>query len=206
MRNRLARGFTLVEVAVAAALIAILAAATVPTFVDFLDQRDVETTAKTLSSLATGLATYQSTVRTSGTNATYPHRLYELSTTIVTTDSNSCGVRYSAVAGGAGTLVSTWTTGAPYAPFVLQSMAGYQTPIGLIQDLLVRSPNNASVGTLAIVMPTIDSVDALRLERYVDGDDGKLAANQTAGTFRINSFDGNGHANVSYVLPVANKC
>ena len=201
--SRTRRGFTLIEVAVAAALLALLAAATVPVFVDYLDMRDAETTAKTLASIATGIASYETSVKTTtaaGTN-TYPHKISMLANTIATTDSNSCGTAYG---GTATNLVTSFNAAFPYVSFYIPA-GGYQTPVGQVQDILTRVPATATVGRIEIVMPSIDSMDALRLERYIDGDDGSVTANRSGGTFRINSVSGN-RMNVSYVVPAAAKC
>lgn len=198
------KGFTLVEVAVAAALMALLAAATLPSFIEYLEMRDAETTASYLSSMATGIASYESAVHTNGgTTNTYPRRVSYLTNQIATTDTNSCGARYSTV--NTSTLLSTYNAAAPFTNFYIPP-AGLQTPMGTIQDLLTRNPTTATVGTISINMNSIDSTDAIRLEQYIDGDDGTVAANRTSGVFRINSFPSAGKANVSYIVPVAAKC
>src|SRR3569833_1371324 len=91
-------GFTLMEVAVAAALIAILASATVPTFIDYLDMRNAETTAKTLAAIGNGIVSYEAIVHTNGgTTNVYPDSIHYLTNQIATTSRNSCGNLYSSV-------------------------------------------------------------------------------------------------------------
>ncbi|HEY4304053.1 MAG TPA: type II secretion system protein [Gemmatimonadaceae bacterium] len=201
-------GFTLIEVAVAAGLMAILAAATTPSFVEFLASHDAQATAKTLSAVASGVAAYESSVKTNGTSTnTYPQLISSLTNPITLASKNSCSTSYSTTTST--TLLSTYTAAFPYVTFLIPT-GGLSTPLGMIQDQLVRTPANASVGTLSIVMPAVDSTDAIRLEREIDGDDGTIAANRTSGTFRITSFSGTGSArrtaSVAYVLPVGPKC
>jgi prepilin-type N-terminal cleavage/methylation domain-containing protein len=201
-------GFTLVEVAVAAGLMAILAAATTPSFVEFLASRDVETTAKTLSAVASGVVAYESSVKTNGGSTnTYPQLISSLTNPITLASRNSCSARYSGKPNS--TLLSTYNAAFPFVSFLIPT-GGLATPLGMIQDQMTRTPANAAVGTLAIVMPAVDSTDAIRLERVIDGDDGTIATNRASGTLRITSFTGTGSArrtaSVAYVIPVAAKC
>jgi prepilin-type N-terminal cleavage/methylation domain-containing protein len=202
------RGFTLIEVAVAAGLMAILAAATTPSFVEFLAARDAEATAKTLGAVASGVVAFESSVTTNGGSThTYPLLISSLTNPITLASRNSCSATYAAAPNA--TLLSTYNAAFPFVTFLIPP-GGLSTPLGMIQDQMVRTPATASLGTLAIVMPAIDSTDAIRLERVIDGDDGTVAANRTSGTFRITGFSGTGSArrtaSVAYVIPVAAKC
>lgn len=201
-------GFTLIEVAVAAGLMAILAAATTPSFIEFLASRDAQTTAKTLSAVASGVVAYESSVKTNGgASNTYPQLISSLTNPIGLTSRNSCGASYSSAPNS--TLLGTYNAAFPYVTFLIPA-GGLSTPLGMIQDQVVRAPAAAAVGTLAIVMPAIDSTDAIRLERVIDGDDGTIAASRSSGTFRITAFSGTGTArrtaSVAYVIPAAAKC
>ena len=206
MRRR--AGFTLMEVAVAAGLMAILAAATTPSFVEFLSARDAEATARTLGAVASGVIAYESAVKTNGgeTN-TYPLLISSLTNPISLTSRNSCSTSYRFVPHR--TLLASYNASFPYVTFLIPP-GGLSTPLGTIQDQMVRTPATSAVGTLAIVMPSIDSTDAIRLERAIDGDDGTIAANRAGGTLRITGFAGTGSArrtaSVAYVIPVAAKC
>lgn len=207
------RGFTLVEVAVAAVLVGILAAATIPSLHEFLDGQDATATATTLSTIAAGIAQYEKVVlaNTTGSNV-YPGNISYLTNAITTASLNSCGAAYSTTSGGAANLVTNWNTNSPFVNFYIPP-GGFQTPVGVIQDQLVRLPapgTTAVVGQLAIVMTAISQDDAMRLERIIDGDDGTIAANQTSGTFRITALNGTGSqtrtASVQYLLPAAARC
>lgn len=206
MRRR--QGFTLIEVAVAAGLMAILAAATTPSFVEFLSARNAEATARTLSAVASGVVAYESSVKTNGGSTnTYPQLISSLTNPITLASRNSCSAAYGASSNA--TLLPTYNAAFPFVSFLIPP-GGLNTPLGMIKDQMVRTPANAALGTLAIVMAAIDSTDAIRLERVIDGDDGTVAANRTSGTLRITSFSGTGSArrtaSVAYIIPVAAKC
>jgi prepilin-type N-terminal cleavage/methylation domain-containing protein len=201
-------GFTLVEVAVAAGLMAILAAATTPNFVEFLAARDAESTAETLRAVAAGVVAYEASVKTNGGSTnTYPQLISSLTNPISLASRNSCAKAYAAMPNS--TLLATYDAAFPFVSFLIPA-GGLSTPLGMIQDRLIRTPSTAVVGTLAIVMPVVDSTDAIRLERTIDGDDGAVAANRVGGTLRIMSFTGTGSAqrtaSVAYVIPAAAKC
>ena len=187
---------------------AILAAATTPSFIEFLAARNAESTARTLSAVAQGVVAYESSVRTNGgaTN-TYPQLISSLTNPITLASRNSCSGAYGAAPNT--TLLATYNAAFPFVSFLIPS-GGLSTPLGMIQDQMVRTPSNGAIGTLAIVMPVVDSTDAIRLERAIDGDDGTIASNRSGGTLRITSFSGTGSArrtaSVAYIIPVAAKC
>lgn len=187
------------EVAVAAVLIAVLAAATIPSLSEFLSGRDAAATAEKLSEIGAGVFAFRASVYTSGSSGsafTYPRAISSLSVPITTSSRNSCNATFNANA------VTTWAANGPFVTFYIP-VGGLNTPLGLIQDDMVRTPNSAAVGTLAVRM-VVDSVDAVRLDRIVDGGDGSAA-----GTLRM-TFAGTGSqtrtATVDYLIPVANNC
>jgi prepilin-type N-terminal cleavage/methylation domain-containing protein len=192
-------GFTLMEVAVAAVLIAVLAAATIPTLSEFMSGREAHAVANQLSQIASGVATFKNSVLSSGSSAsnTYPRFISQLTNPITTASRNSCYATHT------GTAVTTWAATGPFVTFNIPP-GGLFTPLGVIQDSMFRAPNSATAGTLAIRM-TVDSVDAIRLDRIIDGGDGAAA-----GTLRITAFTGSGNqtrsADLQYLVPVAAKC
>src|SRR4051812_4068255 len=167
--HRARKGFTLMEVAVAAVLIAVLAAATIPTLSEFMSGRDATTVASQLSQIAAGVSTFKSAVLTSAssTSNTYPRFISQLSNPITTAQRNSCYTAHTSTA------VTNWAASGPFVTFNIP-VGGLYTPLGVIQDSMFRSPNSANVGTLAIRM-TVDSADAIRLDRIIDGGDGAAA-------------------------------
>jgi prepilin-type N-terminal cleavage/methylation domain-containing protein len=190
-------GFTLIEVAVATVLVAVLAAATIPALNEFIRGREAISTANTLSQIAIGVSNFKAAVLTGGAGTnTYPRFISSLSNPITTSQHNSCSAAFNAGA------VTTWASSGPFVAFNIPP-GGLSTPLGIVQDSMVRTPNSANVGTLAIRM-TIDSVDAVRLDQAIDGGDGP-----TAGTLRM-TFSGSGGsartADIQYLVPVAAKC
>src|SRR3954471_17869205 len=157
-RRRSRAGFTLMEVAVAAVLIAVLAAATIPTLSEFLDNRDAAATAETLSELGAGINEFKKDVltTTSTSSNTYPGYISQLTNLITssgtaTTRLNSCGTVHTATA------VTNWSANAPFTTFFVP-IGGLNTPLGMVQDAMTRNPPSAGAGTLAIRM-NVDSVD-----------------------------------------------
>src|SRR6185503_6878502 len=109
----------LMEVAVAAVLIAVLAAATIPTLSEFLNNRDAASTAETLSDIGVGIDNFQKAVLTSATAGTftYPRFISQLTTQITgstgtnATKLNSCGGTHNATA------LTNWAATGPFVNF-----------------------------------------------------------------------------------------
>lgn len=198
MRSR--RGFTLMEVAVAAVIIAMLAAVSAPSLIYFLDKQRAKTTGDLLASVGAGIAAFGNGVKTAAgaTNTTYPGFISELSTQIVLGSAifhNSCGVAGTFNANA----VSTWATNGPFVTFFIPA-GGLQSPLGLLQDSLVRNPASATAGTLGIRLSAIDTADATLLDQVVDGGDGGAS-----GVLRIGNVSA-GHADITYLVPVGAHC
>jgi prepilin-type N-terminal cleavage/methylation domain-containing protein len=198
-------GFTLLEIAVAAAIMAMLAAVTAPYLIEFIDKQRAQTTADKLSALATGVAAFAAAVHTAaGTATTYPGKISELANVIVTNSTvthNSCGS--GAVIGtfNAAALTS-WNTSGPFVTFMVNA-TGYVTPLGTVSDSMVRTPaTTATVGTLQLRMPAVDADDATELDRLVDGSDGSGAGivRWTANATNDNTVD------LRYYMPIAARC
>jgi prepilin-type N-terminal cleavage/methylation domain-containing protein len=207
MRLRVVRGFTLIEVAVAAALVAMLAAVTAPYLVSFLDHQRAQTTADKLSDLAKGIAAFTAVVKegTPGTTLnTYPGLLWQLDSTITATSTSphtSCGSAANTTDEFNATAVTAWTSNGPFVTFYIPT-SGLVTPLGLVEDSLARSNTTPAAGTLAIRMTAIDSADAVMLDGVVDGGDGG-----TTGTLRYVIGSTTAHmADVQYLVPVGAKC
>jgi prepilin-type N-terminal cleavage/methylation domain-containing protein len=195
-------GFTLIEVAVAAAIVAMLAAVTAPYMVSFLDKQRAQATADKLAALGMGIAAFGSAVNTNGaqTGTTYPGLISELTSQIPfnnTAGHNSCG------SAGLGTFNATataaWSNNGPFVNFYVPQ-GGLRTPLGLVADSLVRTPGSPVAGTLGIRMVGLDTADATTLDLIIDGGDGGAV-----GTLRIGNVRG-GHADVVYLVPVGPRC
>jgi prepilin-type N-terminal cleavage/methylation domain-containing protein len=198
-------GFTLAEVAVSAAILAMLAAVSVPYMSSFLDKQRVQTTADKLAALADGIAGFASSVKTIATVSTstaYPGMISQLANQIVANNAaashNSCG---SATGAFNVTAVTTgWTSNGPFVNFYIPP-GGLKTPLGMVSDSMVRTPVTAIPGTLAIRMLAVDTADASLLDLVVDG-----AVDGTAGTLRF-TINGVTHlADISYLVPIGGKC
>jgi prepilin-type N-terminal cleavage/methylation domain-containing protein len=200
LRNRF--GFTLIEIAVAAAIMAMLAMVTAPYFVGYLDKQRAQTTADQLEAIATGISAFASAVRTAAaaTSTTYPGFISELTSQIPAgsaTWHNSC----TAAATGQfnATATANWSNNGPFVNFLIPQ-GGLQTPLGLIADSMERGNTTPVATTLSIRMPAIDTAAANLLDLIIDGGDGA-----TSGTLRMANFS-SGLVDVSYLVPVGAHC
>ena len=142
-RYRDRKGFTLMEVAVAAVLIAVLAAATIPTLSEFMSGREANAVANQLSQIGAGIAAFESSVLSTGSSSsnTYPRFISQLTNPITSGNRNSCYGTYSNAA------VTNWAATGPFVTFNIP-VGGLFTPLGVIQDSMFRNPNSATAGTL----------------------------------------------------------
>ncbi len=215
MRTPTPRGFTLMEVVIAAVILVFLAAITVPQVMDALDKKRVEDTVDLLQELHYGITNSRQTgfmnvVRTGAAvtnSSTVPGRLSHLTEPIVAASStnfhNSCGPAATATYNYNGTAVTTWRVQSPYYRGVVSSVDGLASPIGQIQNTLVRTPNPPPSTTLPqfiqIRINDVDPNDATALDVRIDG-----VANTNAGTIRITN-DG-AVRTVNYLIPVPQRC
>lgn len=196
--SRRRSGFTLAEVAVAAVLIAILAAVTTPALNSFLQKQKAQTTADKLSAIATGIAAFKAAVHTTtaATSVAYPLRISKLANAITASDLTSCKVTFGATA------VTSWNSNGPFVSFYIPADS-FSVPIGMVQDTMVRTPTGTGVGTFAVVILNVDSLDAVDLDQVVDGGDG-LTKGTVQGTWVVS---GATHvATVKYLVPHASNC
>jgi prepilin-type N-terminal cleavage/methylation domain-containing protein len=193
-------GFTLAEIAITAAIMAILAAVTAPYLVEFIDKQRASTTADKLAALATGIAAFSSAVHTAAaaTATAYPGRISELAnviSTVAANTPNSCGAAFNTTA------VAGWNTSGPFITFMVPT-TGYVTPLGTVNDVLIRSPaTTANVGTISMKIPAVDADDATELDKQVDGSDGA-----STGTIRWTTGAAAGTMDVTYIMPIAARC
>jgi len=202
-RARSRFGFTLIEVAVSAAIVALLAAVTTPYLMGYLDKQRAQPTADQLSSLAAGIAAFGRAVRTAAaaTSSSYPGLLSELTSQIPlnsTTWHNSC-TSLVTTGGFNATATAAWSNNGPFLSFMVPQ-GGLNTPLGFVQDSMVRSSSAAVAGTLAIRMTGVDTADANLLDRIVDGGDGS-----SAGTLRMVNASG-ATVEIQYLVPVGAHC
>jgi hypothetical protein len=122
-------------------------------------------------------------------------RLSHLVFPIVNGDQNSCGANYKVQQR------NNWPDGAPYSRYAIDSVVGLPTPIGIGDNVLVRNPPGGGAGsTLAIVMPSVDSMDVALLDNYMDSGDG------AAGGFVRWSPVAGSTMTMSYTFTIDNGC
>src|SRR5262249_1174012 len=137
-------------------------------------------------------------------NTVYPGQLSELANVVVNNSTaihRSCGTVTATLATFNATAVTSWNNSGPFVTFMIPTGKGVVTPIGIIQDSMVRSPNSASVGTLAMKIDSVSTSDATNLDQIVDGGDGA-----NAGTVQWVNGAVSGTVDISYFIPVASKC
>lgn len=198
-RRRRTAAFSLLEIIVALAILAILGAVTLPTIKSGADRAYVAETATRLQALRDGIFN-----PATGANAffqvvgSYPGRLSQLSTPIVAQDAtnspNSCGGDYS---NGA---VNKWTASGPFVKYTIEPGLGLGTPLGRIDDVLVRVPANASAGVLKLIVPEAELDLVARLDLELNSGDGN-AAGSVQWVPSATSV-----TTMSYVIPVGAKC
>jgi hypothetical protein len=200
-------GFTLIEMVGAGAILALLAAITIPQVMDALDKKRINDTHELLQEIQYAFTNSDQTgflnlVR-SGANitqgGTIPGELAQLAQPISTTELNSCGVAFN------NTAVTTWRT---YGPFLMRPVSpvdGLRTPIGNIQNALSRSPATTqgtftSPAFIRLQFTSVDSLDALALDKEVDG-----ALGATAGSVQY-TYPPGGGVTLFFVIPIGNRC
>lgn len=152
--------FSVVEVIVATAIVAMLSAIVVPVVAEQIERRRVDSAITTLKALADAATAFRANV---GMN---PGHLVQLSTPITSADLNSCGIPYTTAA------VNLWE--GPY--FISQLLLASGLPLsednlGRVQNLLVRTPAGvATPGSLAFPVTNIPLDKVTEINAAVDGD------------------------------------
>jgi prepilin-type N-terminal cleavage/methylation domain-containing protein len=183
--------FTLIEVIVAAAIIATLSAIIFPVVAEQIERRRVDNAVTTLKNLADAVTAFGVDV---GMN---PGSLVHLSSPITSADPNSCGSSYGIPA------ATQWA--GPYYTKQLLISTGLplsEDNLGRVQDALVRDPVGVSTpGTLAFQVTGIPLEKATEIDDAVDGD-----SNGSTGRVRWTTpADASGHVTMSYHVAI-NGC
>lgn len=161
-------GFTLIEIAVAVAVLAILSAILLATVAVQRGSSRVSESHETLTELVRTLHFYDTSV------TRFPRLLSHLTNEISTTGGatcqlchNSCGSVYSAAN------VTAWRSRGPFYLRDIPFAVGLRIPIGLVRDSLIRIPatGNAtlSFARLHIRIDSVALLDAQDLDERVDG-------------------------------------
>jgi prepilin-type N-terminal cleavage/methylation domain-containing protein len=164
------RGFTLPEVLVTVAIVAIIAAAVVPAVTSQINKGEETTVVSAVSSLRTALTAFVSDVRS------FPNRVSHLTNAITASDSTISNATYSSAQ------VGRWR--GPYT--TTSTLAALDSlPIGLQLYLrtLLKDSSNFVVATIA---PVFVRTQALRVEALFES-----TSDSTAGMVRWRGADAN---------------
>ncbi len=184
-------GFTLIEVLVAAAIIAALSVIVFPVVAEQVERRRVDSAVTTLKNLADAVTAFRANV---GMN---PGNLVHLSSPITSTDLNSCGSSY-------GTPAANLWAGPYYTKQLLLStgLPLSEDNLGRVQNVLARNPAGVGTpGTLAFQVTGIPLEKVTEIDASVDGDGG-MATGRVRWT---TPADASGHVTMSYHVAI-NGC
>jgi prepilin-type N-terminal cleavage/methylation domain-containing protein len=180
------RGFTLIEIMVAVAIIAIMASVVAPNLVSWIDTQRVASAKASLDSLEAGVRRFRANI------LKYPSALNHLTDPISTNSQTSCTAQNYVNSGS-----TRWAASGPFFSKPILT-SGQYIVIGTANNTLVRSPSttggtNGPFGTLAINAPNLrtDDIDALELLYE--------AANSSTGQIR-RSADNNGLATLTFLI------
>lgn len=171
MRNRASRsGFTLPEVLVTVAIVAILAAVVVPTVTNQIGKGDDSNLTSNVASLRTSITAFVSDVRK------FPSRVQHLMTQPVATDDDITGGDYGAL--GVGRWRGPYQTGSlkPAAATPQDSiLMGLAYALDVFKD---TSFTPAGRGYIAVTLAGVsNTAAALHIDSLIDGGTGQLAGN-----------------------------
>ena len=154
---------TLMEVLIAIAVLAIIAAVVIPTSAGQLRQGHATALANQLTNLRQAIANYRDNV------GAYPISLTQLTTQPVAGEDDSCGANLSNAE------LNAWR-----GPYVNQNVVG-PMPVGnaAIATTLVRTTISATTGDLQIEATGVDNDIALALEQQFDGNNNLATGNIT---------------------------
>jgi prepilin-type N-terminal cleavage/methylation domain-containing protein len=151
------RGFSLAEILVALAIIALLTAVIIPTIGGRLRQSQASAIADELNNLTTAITAYRENV------LKYPFKLDLLTNTPTTASQDICGVLM------VNANINKWQ--GPYLARPITTDTDFPIGDATVNDQLVRNPSGVQtgVGTLQIKMVEVDTVAAVTLESQFDG-------------------------------------
>lgn len=193
------RGFSILEIVVAVAIMAVLGAIVLPSMGSYLDSKRVSDSAATLDSLRLSIGRF----RTATTD--YPGRLSHLTRRITTSDRSDCNTTANTIVYYAAGSVTGWTN---FGPFWDRSIptTGFVLPIGTVQDSMSRTSTSILPGTLVLTIPNVAIADARELNLLKDGplDADQANGSNTTGTVQFTVPAAT--VTVTYLIPVANSC
>lgn len=197
MSPRRFNGFSIAEIVVAIAIMAILGAIVVPSVGSYLDRKRVEDSAATLDSLRVAIGRF----RTATTD--YPGRLSHLTKRITTSDRTACNTAANTIVNYASQ--TGWDNNGPFWDRSIPR-TGVPLQIGTVRDSMHRTSTSVLPGAMVMTIPNVSIEDARELNLLEDGplDADQANGSNTTGTvqFTLPSTS----STVTYFIPVANSC
>lgn len=175
------RGFTLIEVIVALAIMITLAAVVVPSVVSSLDRARLDRAQDSLQAVADAIVGFHNDVNH------YPASLTQLIEPLNNGSRDICNITI------ANSDRRNWN--GPYVHRMLAS-GGLPVAIGAANDAFTVIATPGGNDELVIVVPGVELSDAESLDNRVDGD-----ASQTSGTIQWTDPDADGLVTVGWVVP-----
>ena len=179
------RGFTLAEVLVTVALLAVLAGVTIPAIMSRLTNSKGQTLARELADLGSGLRAFNSDL---GTYPRYLNMLYSISDSVKTYCSTDIPLVVKNLTAGQ---QSRWR--GPYVSRIIT--ADYAIDAGTVLNKVKRDATDNPI-TLQVTVTGVDSDIAAAAEETIDGPGG----NYSTGFFRWDGSD------ASYRISVPSSC
>lgn len=164
-------GFTLAEILIALALIAVLAAVLLPSVAGQIMKGDTGRTMQDLDALRAGVDQFLADVHR------YPKLVSQLTTKVTATDRDVNGTLYPAG------LATKWS--GPYITKLLNDAGVIPTGFGAnIQDSLVKILNSNGINYVTVRIHPLDSASFARLDLEIDGASTSWANAQAQGLVR----------------------
>ena len=164
-------GFTLAEILVALALIALLAAVLLPTVAGQILKGDASRVSQDLEGVRAGISQFVADVHR------YPGKYSDMSKLILTTDTDINGATYSSG------LTKAWN-----GPYIAKDTINSVIPTGFggtIHNVFVKMPNTNGVQYLNVRIFGIAAADFDKIDAQIDGPSNNSAQAQTTGLLRF---------------------
>jgi prepilin-type N-terminal cleavage/methylation domain-containing protein len=187
------RGFSMLEMVVAMAILVVLAAVVVPSTAQYSRDKEIQTTAATFNELADSIKSFKTVV------TMYPGKLSQLTTKVAPTgDLNGCGAAFGTTPAG------KWIN--PFWDALIPTQ-GFKLPIGVANDQLTRTTGTGVAGLLQITVPNVPYDVALDLNTVMDGpNDPIVNRSSTTGMIRYGVPNASELVSLTYSIGTAKTC